>query len=168
MMATPLTIPIFYALLALPPAYGEAESVSAREVRLATVAVAIDEATDGDDELSAALVTEAWHETRLSRRVHEMGPRKDTSGYAISLWSLHSWNLVPYSEWVMLGGLSGTAPAAEAAARVLRFAKDRCRSWPGAFALYATGKRCSWKGAAGRAYTFRRVLGWIRSTEGQT
>ena len=167
-MASPLVIGIYLALQALPPAYGEQEDPNARDARLADLAVAIDEAADSDDqteaeELAAALVVEAWEETRLSVRVHRMGPRKDTRGYAISLWSLHSWTLVPRSEWLTLGGLEGTTRAAHAAARVLRWTRARCGSWSGAFALYATGRTCRWKGAAQREWQFRRVLRWMRS-----
>lgn len=163
MPASQLVTAIYLALQALPPAWGEVEEPMARDVRLANLAVAIDEATDGEEELAAALVIEAWHETRLSLRVHRMGPRKDTRGYAISLWSLHSWALVPYSEWRTLGGLEGTPRAAHAAARVLRWSRARCGSWQGAFALYATGRSCRWSGAAQRDWQHRRVLRWMRS-----
>lgn len=162
-MPSPLTLGVYLALQALPPAWGEVEDPMERDGRLATLAVAIDDASDGEVELAAALVTEAWWETRLSARVHRMGPRKDTRGYAISLWSLHSWTLVPYQEWRTLGGLEGTPRAAQSAARVLRWSRQRCGHWQGAFALYATGRSCRWRGAAARDYTHRQVMRWIRS-----
>lgn len=157
-----LAVGIYLALVALPPAYGETESSVAREIRLADIAVAIDAASETDEE-AAALAMEAWYETRLARKYHVMGPRKDTRGHAISLWSLHSWTLVPYQEWRTLGGLDGTPRAAVAAARVLRWSRKRCGSWEGAFALYATGRSCRWSGASQRAWMHRRILRQIRS-----
>lgn len=157
-MSTSLTAALFYAALALPVPYGENEPVDAREYRLSELAVAIDDASDGEPDRAAALLTIAWYESRLSRRVHEKGPRKDTRGWAISLWSLHTWNMVPYAEWQLLGGLGGTAQAAAVADRVLRWARERCGSIRGMFALYATGKRCSWKGSASREWQYRKIL----------
>lgn len=163
-MASLLTVGVYLALSALPPAYGEPEP--ARDARLGQLAVDITSATE-DTEEAAALVMLAWEETRLSARVHAMGPRRDTRGHAISLWSLHSWNLVPYTEWRTLGGIEGTGRAAVAAVRVVRWSRARCGSWEGAFALYATGKRCRWSGAPNRAWQHRRITRWIRSVTGE-
>lgn len=87
---------------------------------------------------------------------------KDRGGFAISLWQLHTWRLVPFAEWRGLGGLEGTEASAHAAARVLSFARSRCGAHRGdwreaTLALYATGKRCKWSGAASRAWLERRV-----------
>ena len=157
-MSTTLTAAIFYAAIALPQPYGENETSEAREYRLSELAVAIDVASDGIPELAAALLTTAWAESRLSRKVHESGPRKDTRGWSISLWSLHSWRLLPWSEWKTLGGLEGTKRAAVAAARVLAWARARCGSVAGMFGMYATGKTCSWKGSAARVWQYNRIL----------
>jgi len=157
-VSTSLTAAIFYAALALPQPYGENEPSDARQYRLSELAVAIDDASDGEPDRAAALLTIAEAETLLSRRVHEMGPRKDGRGWAISLWSLHSTPLVPYREWRTLGGLAGTQAAAIAADRVLTWARERCGSVHGMFAMYATGKRCSWKGASNRVWQYNRIL----------
>ncbi len=157
-MSSPLVVPIFYVALALPQPYGEKEPPDARQYRLAELAVAIDDAADGEPERAAALLTTAWSESRLSRRVQAQGARKDTVGWAISLWSLHSWDLVPYSEWKTLGGLAGSSRAAVAADRVLTWCLERCGTISGMFALYATGKRCTWKGAPQRAHLYGVIL----------
>lgn len=157
-MSTNLTAALFYAALSLPAPYGDKEPADARQYRLSELAVAIDDASDGDPERAAALLTMAWFETRLSRRVHEMGPRPDTKGFAISLWSLHSWNLLPHEEWATLGGLAGTRDAAFAADRVLQWARARCYSVSGMYSLVATGKRCTWKGARNRVWLHKKLL----------
>lgn len=160
---------ILVALATLPAPYGEGEQPDEREARLGRVAAAIEDASTDPDwpgtrlELAAALVTKAWWESGLALRVHRAGPRKDNGGHAISLWSLHSWKLVPYAEWKTLGGLEGTERSADVAARVLSFARNRCgaarKDWVFAtFSLYATGRTCSWKGARSRVWTYRRVL----------
>jgi hypothetical protein len=174
MTPSPLTAAIYYALLALPRPYGETESSDARESRLATLAVDIDIASqiptwDGEqDELAAALITEAWEETRLSARIQAMGPRHDTKGLAVSLWSLHETRMVPRREWVTLAGFAGTPRAAWAAARVLVDFRHRCRSWIGAFSMYANGRSCRWKGAGQREWMRRRVLTWMRAASNRS
>ncbi len=163
-MPSALATPIFYALLALPRPYGEVEAPEDRDARLARVAVAIDDASEGDDEMAAALVSFGWHESKFSARVEAMGPRKDTKGEAISLWSLHLVpSLAPWSEWRALGGEAGMPASAIVAARYLAWARGRCRSWQGAFSMLATGARCSWAGARQREWQRRRVLGWLRA-----
>lgn len=164
-MSTNLVSAIFYAALSLPSAYGEKEPADARQYRLSELAVAIDNAADGEADRAAALLTMAWYETRLSRRVHEMGPRKDTRGWAVSLWSLHVWQMVPYADFVTFGGIGGTQGAAYAADRVMRWARERCRSVAGMYALLATGRKCSWKGAWERARLHKRVLATLEEAE---
>src|SRR5690349_17300686 len=125
--------------------WGEKESDADRDVRLRLIAESITTATDdqvaagdwpmGEElELDALLLTLAYFESwRFSRRVHLGGARKDSIGYAISLWSLHTWRLVPYAEWKTLGGLDGTARSASAAGRVVAWARGFCRPakrWP--------------------------------------
>lgn len=116
-------------------------------------------------ELAGVLLELAYDESGLVLWVHKQGPRKDNGGMAISLWSLHSWTLVPIDEWRTLGGLDGTARSAMAAGRVITWARARCRSTYGAIALYATGRRCSWKGARARAWRARRLAAAIRRAE---
>lgn len=164
-MSSSLVSAIFYAALSLPAPYGEKEPADARQYRLSELAVAIDEASDGEPERAAALLTTAWFESRLSRRVHEQGPRKDTKGWAISLWSLHSWDLVPHEEWSALGGVAGTRDAAFAADRVLQWARARCYSVSGMYALYATGKRCTWKGARNRVWLHKKLLATLQEAD---
>jgi hypothetical protein len=164
-VSTNLVSAIFYAAMALPPPYGENEPPDARQYRLAELAVAIDDASDGVPELASALLATAWDETRLSRKVHEKGPRKDTKGWAISLWSLHTWRLVPYAEWKTLGHIEGTKRAALVAARVLTWARARCGTVAGMFAMYATGKSCSWKGAGNRVWLYNRILRQLEPEE---
>lgn len=157
-MSTSLTAAIFYTALALPAPYGEQEPPDARQFRLAELAAAIDNASDGEPDRAAALLTTAWYESRLSLRVHLQGPRRDTKGFAISLWSLHSTPMVPHVEWKALGGLDGTQDAAFVADRVLQWARERCRSLTGMYSLYATGRTCKWRGARQRAWTHGKIL----------
>lgn len=168
---------ILAAMLALPAPYADTEPDADRRARLERIALAVSVASETAiapyaepnrwpgtaPELAAMLTAKAFHESgRFDRGVHLGGAVKDRGGYAISLWQLHTWRLVPYAEWRGLGGLAGTEPSAHAAARVLSFARKRCGAqrpdWRDAtIALYATGKRCSWKGAASRAWLARRV-----------
>jgi hypothetical protein len=157
-----LFFPIYLTLLSLPPTYGEKESDIARESRLFHIASGITDASETEEE-AAALITTAWYESRLSLNVHTSGPRQDVGGQSISLWSLHSSSLVPFNEWKTLGGIEGTRQAAIVAGRLLRWARCRCGSWKGAFALYATGRSCRWSGAEVRAQTYRQLLKRIRS-----
>lgn len=174
-MSSGLASAILVALSTLPATYGEGEEPEEREARLGRIAAAIEDASTDPNwpgtrlELAAALVTKAWWESGLALRVHRAGPRKDKSGFSISLWSLHSWRLVPHSEWKTLGGLEGTEQSAKVAARVLSFARERCgatrRNWAFAtFSLYATGRTCSWKGARDRVWTYRRVLEQLKGS----
>jgi len=155
--------------LSLGGPYGDREPANYRAARVERIAYAIADASHRSDwpgtptELAAASLTKAWFESwRFSLWVHRSGPRKDVGGYAISLWSLHSWRLVPYREWRTLGGLDGTERSAVAAARVLTFARIRCGAnradWVSAtFSLYATGKRCRWSSVGPRVTVYRKI-----------
>lgn len=175
---------ILAAMLALPAPHADAEPEADRRARLERIALAVSVASETaitpyaepnrwpgtTAELAAMLTAKAFHESgRFARSVHLGGAVKDRGGYAISLWQLHSWLLVPYAEWRGLGGLDGTEPSAHAAARVLSFARKRCGAkrpdWRDAtIALYATGKRCAWSGAASRAWLARVIQSHLEAS----
>jgi hypothetical protein len=141
--------------------------ISSAIAHAAEATVCTDESTGpcwpGDaPELASVLLELGYAESGFARSVHLGGARKDVGGWAISLWSLHSWTLVPYAEWRTLGGFDGTERSAVAAARVVSWARQRCRSTYGAISLYATGKSCTWQGARQRARMARRFTARIR------
>lgn len=169
-------------LLTLQPWYEDAkrEATADREVRLTTIANAIATATNAAtcasaddgckpkwtgaaDDHALALVTLGWWESRFARHVHADKCRvligECDAGRAKSVWQLQWSRLVPYEEWVTIGGLSRerTTRAAGAASRVFVMAFGRCKTFEGAFALYGTGKTCKMKSAKERAKFFVRL-----------
>lgn len=62
---------VFAILCSFTPTWGEDEPTHEREARLGVVATAIVVAADGDKRRIAKLITQAKHESHLSRRIHE-------------------------------------------------------------------------------------------------
>lgn len=171
------------ALLSLRPFHADVETESERLSRLTTISTAIawaasqatcDGATADSNctpiyagntrELAFLLVSQAYHETRLAKHVHEGRCRTQIgecdSGRAIGLWQLQAGAHLPKAEWQTLAGsdLDATRRSALEAARALGRGLNYCHSTRGAISLYATGRRCDWQGASGRYASYRNLL----------
>ena len=135
--------------------HGEPESL--RDHRRNELANAVDKATKRKSE-RALLLSVGWFESRFAGYVLAYkcsdGPGKEKEcdkGKASGPWQLHQ------------------APSydLEADARValdrLRAAKRYCKqdTWEAALSLYATGKSCTWKGAAERVALMQKIEGWL-------
>lgn len=132
-------------------------------------------------ELEAMLTTIGFYESGFERRVHadecwenECDAKRLPGGVVIhrarSLWQVQAQAVVPLLEWRRIGGvdLPSTERAALAATRVLASGRARCAphgTWETAtVAAYATGRHCSWPGAAARVQTYHVVLRALRAT----
>jgi len=178
-----LQLSLLAALLSLRPFHADVETESERLARLTTISTAIAEAADlatctgagarpgctplyrGDArELAFLLLSQAYHETRLARHVHEGRCRTEIgecdSGRAIGLWQLQAGPHLPVAEWKTLAGsdLPATRRAALEAARALGRGLNYCRTPRGAIALYATGRSCRWAGAGERYASWQQLL----------
>ena len=171
------------ALLSLRPFHTDVETESERLARLTTISAAIaaaaveatcegakPEATctavypGNTRELAFLLVSQAYHETRLAKHVHEGRCRTHIgecdSGRAIGLWQLQAGPHLPKDEWKTLAGtdFDATRRSAFEAARALGRGLNYCRSTRGAIALYATGRTCNWQHADARYASYRNLL----------
>ena len=192
---------ILAAMIALPAAHYprglDPETEQERQARYETIAQAISQVSRravcegaGDapceriwpgsaEELAAALVTVAWHESRFVLRVHQGKCRRDECdarkgpGGAIyhlarGLWQVHSSGIVPRDVWRSSVGttLDRTTTAAWGAALALSHGRRTCakaakgkHGWVApTFSSYATGFSCAWSGSFAREQTYRRVL----------
>lgn len=141
--------------------------------RIREIAAAINMATDDATE-RAALAVLAKRESGLAAYVYEDrcsdGPRKHREcdrGRARGVWQLHANSDHPEIP-------SDVYDQAKIAVKLWRGHRYRCASLntdqlAGAFAGYATGKACSWGGAASRARETRRIAAqlWRRSGDGR-
>ena len=171
------------ALLSLRPFHLDVETEEERLLRLTTISTAIASAAaeatcegapaeagcqpiyaGNTRELAFLLVSQAYHETRFARHVHEGRCRTNIgecdSGRAIGLWQLQAGAHLPKSRWQTLAGsyFDATRRSAIEAARALGRGLNYCRSTRGAIALYATGRKCDWPGAEGRYKSYRNLL----------
>jgi hypothetical protein len=132
------------------------EPSEARHRRLLDIERAIVSAARGDRELAAMLVVLGAGETHFAERFGRDGcrPGECDRGRAKGYFQAHRggcgelWER-PRDVVVM----------AECAARTLRWARARCKSVEGAFALYGTGSRCSGGKSRQRAARVRKLLG---------
>ena len=166
-------------LLSLPPWHADPqrESPEQREVRLGVVATAIVDASNhatchqrkcdplwgrSREDLAALLIVQGWWESRYALHVHQDKCRikigECDAGRAKSVWQVHASGPVSVKFWSTIGGVEQgpTLRAAWAATLVLSHAQSRCDTIQGTIAMYATGRRCSWKGAADRYAMFQR------------
>ena len=175
---------ILAAALSLPAYKEDSESLEERTARLTVVATAIDGASAravcADEpegcrriwpgtrkELSMLLLTQAWHETRLAKRIHEdrCRPKECDGGRAKSLWQMHASHVLPRNVWATIGGTdqASTSRAAWYAARYLAGSRHRCAKggdWVApTISAYATGNVCEWRGARKRERLFWRLMG---------
>jgi hypothetical protein len=157
-------------LLSLPAWHGERELADVdRRALLAPVAEAIHGAARSREE-AAALITQAWHESRLAAyvlegRCHEGPPGArcdmDRKGNprARGPWQVWSWcKAWDYPE----GSRESLRHEASCAVRAMRFHLKRCETWEGAFAGLRRSKCVSSRSKA-RVETMKLVLGRLYS-----
>jgi hypothetical protein len=130
------------------------------------VAAVVESVTASQQE-RAVLVALGWHESRFAHYVLEGrcedGPRgaRCDAGMARGPWQVHRWCR---AAWAVEDGTPEALRAGAACAlRAIRTHAARCASeartvLDGAFAGYATGHACAWRGSAARVQTTRRLL----------
>jgi len=129
------------AALASLPVFVEdrgAERAAAKVIQFHHVALAIDDASrakgwpGSDRELAALMLTVAWHETKLSLRIHAGTCRRweCDRGRARGLWQMHAEATSSTIAWHALTGIdpASTRLAAAEAARALVRSRRMCRS----------------------------------------
>ncbi|HET9958094.1 MAG TPA: hypothetical protein VFQ61_26545, partial [Polyangiaceae bacterium] len=110
-----------------------------KRIQAETIATAIAEVAEKAQgwpgtprELASLLLTVAWHETRLSLRIHEGNcrPFECDHGRARGLWQLHMHASLPRERWLTVAGLDpdSTRAAAQEAARALIRSRRMCMS----------------------------------------
>lgn len=174
-----LTTYLLLAISSLPTFHEDVgESfVSKKRTQAEVIAQAISEVSETTRgwpgtkrELASLLLTVAWHETRLSLRIHDglCKPYECDRGRARGLWQLQVHRSLPKERWLELAGLDldSTRSAAEEAAKALvrsrRWCASRTRNadWVAptlsAYAGIGCGGRL--KDAAARVRTFRRLV----------
>jgi hypothetical protein len=120
-------------------------------------------------ELASLLLTVAWHETRLSLRIHDglCKPYECDRGRARGLWQLHAHASLPKERWLAVAGLdlestrNGAAEAAKALVRSRRLClRGTNADWvaPTLSAYAGLGCGGSLPDAAERVRTFRRLV----------
>lgn len=121
-------------------------------------------------ELATLLLTVAWHETRLSLRIHDgrCKPYECDRGKARGLWQLHSHASLPRERWLTVAGLDeqSTLIGASEAAQALIRGRHMCRKsslgrdWVGPTLVAFAGRGCSGRlpDVDARVRTFRRLF----------
>ena len=119
------------------------------------------------EELSALLLSIGQLESGFSEHVHAGRCKRNEcdKGKARSPWQLHENEFVPRVIWDSINDSDegSTMWAAWSAAKVLSHGRARCGSLLGSISLYATGNKCTWKGAEGRVYAYKKNLSLIES-----
>jgi hypothetical protein len=159
-----LTELILALLVALPPHTTDrdrGETIEARTERLAPFASEMVEATRGDRRMLAALLVlgdeeSHWAGYVTDGRCHEgpLGQRCD-AGLARGPWQLHAQTC--RRAWQHpAGSKESLHEEVRCAAALLRYGGRKCRSWSGAFGVYA-GVGCGWRGGPRRARRMGRM-----------
>lgn len=119
-------------------------------------------------ERAARLIALGYFESRFLGRIqkndcrffvrHGVRLQECDAGRARSFWQFQRTSLAP--EWHRSIGLGFTQvrTAATVADRILERGMRSCGNETGAFARYATGASCRWRGAARRAHLSRAIL----------
>jgi hypothetical protein len=119
--------------------------------------------------LAALLAMTAIWESALSRRIHAGDCRGAECDHGLSIgpWQVRRPGWMTIESWRGMAGvdLISTTDAAWYAATVLSRCRRRCRTDEGAVAMYATGRSCSWSGAAERVESADKIERWIRRGE---
>ena len=134
---------------------------------------AVEQSTEWPDsprELAALMLTVAWHETRLSLRIHDglCKPHECDNGRARGLWQLHVHRSLPRERWLQVAGFppENTTRAAQEAAIALVRSRRMCavatrgRDWLGATLTAYAGGGCGGRlpDVKARIKTYRRLL----------
>ena len=101
-------------------------------------------------ELATLLLTVAWHETRLSLRIHggQCKPFECDHGRARGLWQLHTHASLSRERWLTVAGLdaestfNGAAEAALALTRSRHMCRKRGVDWVAATISAYAGRGC--------------------------
>lgn len=165
---TNLTVAILSILLSFEPNVHDTEGVKAREIRLHTIATAIADTSIRQTWISpsnaaAIQLSLAWHETRFGQIDHEGGcSRSDgcDKGLSKTIWQLWQGPWIPKKEQRAMIGTSfeATVIASSWAASIFHKAHNYCKTYEGAYSLYATGNRCDWDGSAVRVRLQKQIL----------
>jgi hypothetical protein len=111
-----LTTYLLAAISALPTFHEDVgeQFVAQKQAQAELIANAISDAAESVQgwpgskrELAMLLLTVAWHETRLSLRIHEgrCRPYECDHGRARGLWQLHAHASLPHERWLTVAGL---------------------------------------------------------------
>lgn len=161
---------------------GEQFSVRKQE-QAQMIATAIDQAVDESSgwpdskrELASLMLTIAWHETRLSLRIHDgrCKPLECDRGRARGLWQLQAQRSLPRERWLLVAGLNpeATDGAAREAARFVVRSRRMCavatrgRAWIGPTLTAYAGRGCGGRlpDLQARIRTYRRLLTLARQS----
>jgi hypothetical protein len=155
-----LTNFLLLAISSLPTFHedvGEQLAAQKRE-QAALIASAISHAAENAEgwpgskrELATLLLTVAWHETRLSLRIHDgrCKPFECDHGRARGLWQLHKHASLPRERWLTVAGLdeqstqNGAAEAALALTRSRHMCRQRGSDWVASTISAYAGRGCS-------------------------
>lgn len=175
-----LTTYLLTAIASLPTYHEDVGDhlVEQKRAQAQMIATAIDEAVeqvqdrwpDSKRELAALMLAVAWHETRLSLRIHDgrCKPLECDRGRARGLWQLHVHRSLPRERWLTVAGLTeaATKSAAREAAIALVRSRRMCavatrgRDWVGATLTAYAGRGCGGRlpDLQARIRTYRRLL----------
>jgi hypothetical protein len=174
-----LTTYLLAAIASLPTFHEDVgEHMAAQKQEQAQmIAAAIDEAVqnskdwpDSKRELASLMLATAWHETRLSIRIHDgrCKPLECDRGRARGLWQLQMHRSLPRERWLRVAGLSleATRDAAREAAIALVRSRRMCavatrgREWVGPTLTAYAGRGCGGRlpDINARIRTYRRLL----------
>lgn len=119
-------------------------------------------------ELATLLLTVAWHETRLSLRIHDgrCKPFECDHGRARGLWQLHTHASLPRDRWLTVAGLdeqstlNGAAEAALALTRSRHMCRQRGSDWVASTISAYAGRGCAGglPDLAARVKTYRMLF----------
>lgn len=173
-----LTSYLLAAIAALPVFHEDvgADLVATKQDQAEMIAGAIAHSVEGaqgwpgtERELAALMLTVAWHETRLSLRIHDgrCRPLECDRGRARGLWQLHVHRSLPKERWLRVAGLNreSTDNAAHEAAIALIRSRRMCsiatrgRDWVGATLTAYAGLGCGGRlpDIGSRIQTYRRL-----------
>ena len=165
---TNLTVAILSILLSFEPNVHDTESLRDREDRLHTIATAVADTAMrqtwvNPSNAAAIQLSLAWHETRFGQIDHEGGcSRSDGCDNSLSktIWQIWQGPWIPKDEQRAMIGTSFTATvtASSWADNIFRKAYNYCKTYEGAYSLYATGNRCEWGGSAVRVRLQEQIL----------
>lgn len=119
-------------------------------------------------ELATLLLTVAWHETRLSLRIHDgrCKPFECDHGRARGLWQLHAHASLTRERWLTVAGLdaqstfNGAAEAALALTRSRHMCRKRGSDWVASTISAYAGRGCGGglPDLDARVRTYRRLF----------